>query len=142
MQVDEITATLRERGATWQAAGFAFMGIGSVALVSVYSDSDHWAIAAYHLATTQYIWAFLAPIAIAAEGVRKMFERATEIRRRYSEKADAKAEAKGIAKGEAKGIVKGREGERERIKAEMLRRGFNLTEDDEKALFNPNGHEG
>ena len=87
MQVDEITATLRERGATWQAAGFAFIGIGSVTLMSVYSDSDHWTIAAYHLATTQYIWAFLAPIAIAAEGVRKMFERATEIRRRYSEES-------------------------------------------------------
>ena len=64
-----------------------------------------------------------------------MFEKATEIRRRYSAKADAKAEAK----GEAKGRTEGREEERERFRAELRRRGIELTEEDEKALFNPNG---
>ena len=54
-----------------------------------------------------------------------MFEKATEIRRRYSEKADARSEAKGQKK------------ERHRIKSELLKRGINLTKDDEEALFNP-----
>ena len=58
-----------------------------------------------------------------------MFEKATEIRRRYSAKADAKAESKG------------RNEERERFRAELLKRGLELTEDDEEALFNPNGRE-
>ena len=62
-----------------------------------------------------------------------MFEKATEIRRRYSEKADAKAEAKGL--------VLGRKKERQRIKSELLKRGIILTKDDEKALFNPESRE-
>ncbi|MXZ00250.1 hypothetical protein F4Y93_06220 [Candidatus Poribacteria bacterium] len=70
-----------------------------------------------------------------------MFEKATEIRRRYSAKADAKAEAKGIAIGREKGIVMGREEERERFRAELRKRGIELSEDDEEALFNPNGRE-
>ena len=86
-----------------------------------------------------------------------MFEKATEIRRRYSAKADAKAEAKGIVKGREEGREEGRvqgreegrevgrkEGEREalaRVRSEMLKRGIELTEEDEKALFNPNGRQ-
>ena len=62
-----------------------------------------------------------------------MFEKATEIRRRYSTKADAKAEAKGRALG--------RNEERERFRTELLKRGIQLTKDDEEALFNPNGRE-
>ena len=58
-----------------------------------------------------------------------MFGKATEIRRRYSAKAEAKAEAKG------------RNEERERFRAELFKRGIKLTEDDEEALFNSNGRE-
>ena len=54
-----------------------------------------------------------------------MFEKATEIRRRYSEKADARSEAKGQKK------------ERQRIKSELLKFGVELTKDQEQALFNP-----
>ena len=133
MQMEEITATLRERGAVWQAVGFAALGAASTATLSVYSDSDHWIMATYRIGATQQQWAFFAIIALAIEGVRTVFEKATEIRRRYSAKADAKAEAKGEAKG--------REKERERFRSELLKRGIELTEDDEEALFNPNGRE-
>ena len=109
----------------------------STSVLSVYSDSDHWIMSTYRIGATQQQWAFLAIIALAVEGVRTMFERATEIRRRYSAKADAKAEAKGIALGRDEG----RQEERERFRAEFLKRGIELTEDDEKALFNPNGRE-
>ena len=74
-----------------------------------------------------------------------MFEKATEIRRRYSAKADAKAEGKGRVigrdEGRQEGIALGREEERERFRAELLKRGIELTEEDEEALFNPNGRE-
>ena len=70
-----------------------------------------------------------------------MFEKATEIRRRYSAKADAKAEAKGEEKGRVLGRDEGRQEEQERFRAELLKRGIKLTKDDEEALFNPKGRE-
>ena len=129
MQIEEITSALRERGAVWQAVGFAALGAASTSVLSVYSDSDHWIMATYRIGATQQQWAFFAIIALAIEGVRTVFEKTTEIRRRYSAKADAKAEAKG------------RNEERERFRAELLKRGIELTEEDEEALFNPNGRE-
>ena len=149
MQIEEITSALRERGAVWQAVGFAALGAASTSVLSVYSDSDHWIMATYRIGATQQQWAFFAIIALAIEGVRTVFEKATEIRRRYSAKADAKAEAKGrvigrnegMALGREKGIALGREEERERFRAELLKRGIELSEDDEEALFNPNGRE-
>ena len=157
MQVEEITSSLKQRGAIWQAAGFAVVGTASVAALWVYSDSDHWIVGTYRLASTQMNWAYLGIVALAIEGARVVFEKATEIRRRYSAKADAKAEAKGEAKGMAKGREEGRqlgreeglelgreEGEREtlaRVRSEMLKRGIRLTREDEEAIFNRNGHD-
>ncbi len=136
MRVEEITSSLKQRGAIWQAAGFAVVGTASVAALSVYSDSDHWIVGTYQLAATQINWAYFGIIALSIEGVRIVFEKATEIRRRYAAKADAKAMEKGLVKGRE-------EGEREalaRVRSEMLKRGFKLTKEDEDALFNPNGH--
>ena len=149
MQVEEITSSLKQRGAIWQAAGFAVVGTASVAALWVYSDSDHWIAGTYRLASTQMNWAYFGIVALAIEGARVVFEKATEIRRRYSAKADAKAEAKGEAKGMAKGREEGRqlgreEGEREtlaRVRSEMLKRGIRLTREDEEAIFNRNGHD-
>lgn len=127
MRVEEITSALRERGAVWQAVGFAVLGAASTSVLSVYSDSDHWIMATYRIGATQQQWAFFAIIALAIEGVRVVFEKATEIRRRYSAKADAKAREKGEREALA------------RVRSEMLKRGIKLTEEDEEALFNPNG---
>ena len=136
MQLDEITSSLRQRGAIWQGAGFAVVGVASVAALWVYSDSDHWIMGTYRLAATQVNWAFFGAIALLIEGVRAVFEKADVIRARFSAKLDAKAEAKGRAKGIE-------EGEREtlaRIRSEMHKRGIKLSEEDEEALFTPNGH--
>ena len=153
MQVEEITSNLKQRGAVWQAVGFAVVGTATAAALWVYSGSDHWIAGTYRLAATQINWAYFGIIALAIEGVRVVFEKATEIRRRYSANADAKAEAKGIVKGREEGRVQGREegrevgrkeGEREalaRVRSEMLKRGIKLSEDDDEALFNPNGRE-
>ena len=148
MQLDEITSSLRQRGAIWQGAGFAVVGVASVAALWVYSDSDHWIMGTYRLAATQVNWAFFGAIALLIEGVRAVFEKADVIRARFSAKLDAKAEAKGRAKGIEEGHVKGLEeglekGEREalaRIRSKMQQRGIKLSKEDEDAIFTPNGH--
>ncbi len=133
MQIEEITSSLKQRGAIWQAVGFAVVGTASVAALWIYSDSENWIVGTYRLAATQINWAYFGVIALAIEGVRIVFEKATEIRRRYSEKADAKAEAKGREEGEREALA--------RVRSEMLKRGIKLSEEDEEALFNPNGRQ-
>ena len=152
MQIEDITSSLKQRGAVWQAIGFAVVGTATAATLWVYSDSDHWIVGTYRLAATQINWAYFGIIALAIEGVRIVFQKATEIRRRYSARADAKAEAKGLVRGREEGFDQGREegfdqgreeGEREtlaRVRSEMLKRGIHLTEEDEEAIFNRNGH--
>ena len=132
MRVEEITSSLKQRGAVWQAAGFAAVGTASVAALWVYSDSDHWIAGSYRLAATQANWAYFGIIALSIEGVRIVFEKATEIRRRYSEQADARAIEKGKQQGERETL--------ERVRSEMLKRGIKLTKEDEDAIFKPNGH--
>ena len=140
MQIEEITSSLKERGVVWQAIGFAVIGTASVAALSVYSDSQHWIVTTYRLAATELNWAYVAIIALAIEGARKLFEKATEIRRRYSEEADAKA----MEKGEQRGIQRGREeGEREaldRVRSELSKHGIELPPDAEEAIYGKNGH--
>ena len=140
MQIEEITSSLKERGVVWQAIGFAVVGTASVAALSVYSDSEHWVVTTYRLAATELNWAYVAIIALAIEGARKLFEKATEIRRRYSEEADAKA----MEKGEQRGIQRGREeGEREaldRVRSELSKHGIELPPDAEEAIYGKNGH--
>ena len=132
MQIEEITSSLKERGVVWQAVGFAMFGTASLMALSVYSDSHNWVITTYRLAATELNWAYIAIIALAIEGVRKVFEKATEIRRRYSEQADARAMEKGREEGERDAFA--------HVRSEMLKRGIELSKEDEEALFNPNGH--
>ena len=128
MQIEEIASTLEERGIAWQAVGFALIGIVSVPLLWIYSEADHWTIGFYRIAVTQLNWAFAIAIAVTIERLRKMFETKTEIRRAARQKAINEAKD---------------EGEREalaRVRSEMLKRGIELSKEDEEALFNPNGH--
>ena len=133
MQVEDVTSSLKQRGAIWQAIGFAAVGTATAAALWVYSDSDHWIVGTYRLAATQINWAYFGIIALAIEGVRIVFQKADEIRRRYSARADAKAEAKGREEGEREALA--------RVRSQMLKRGIHLTREDEEAIFNRNGHE-
>ena len=128
MRVEEITSSLKQRGAIWQAAGFAAVGTASVAALWVYSDSDHWIAGSYRLAATQVNWAYFGIIALSIEGVRIVFEKATEIRRRYSEQADAKAREKGEREALA------------RVKSELSKHGIQLPPEAEEAIYGKNGH--
>ena len=146
MQIEEFTSTLEERGFWWHAIGFGSIGVISVAILSVYSDSDQWIIDVFRLSATQLQWAFVAPIVALIERTRRMFEKKSEIRQAAREEVIAKAEAqgleKGIEQGLEKGIVQGRQqGEREtmkRFKSDLRKHGVQLTAEQEQALFN--GH--
>ena len=51
--MDDLTATLEERGVVWQGSGFALIRAISLLLLWVYSEADHWSIGIYRLAVTQ-----------------------------------------------------------------------------------------
>ena len=90
MSIEGITATLEERGLIWQGSGFALIGAGSLLVLSVYSEADHWSIGIYRLAVTQLNWAFVVAIALGIEGIRSMFKTTTEIRKAARERYIAK----------------------------------------------------
>ena len=156
MTIEEITLQLEERGVVWQATTFAAIAAVSIPLLSIYSDSQYWAIEYHRVAVTQMHWAIVAPIVVAVEGVRKMFETKTTIRRRAIRKAmdesNAKGREEGIVVGREEGIVVGREEgfikgreegqteSAERIRAELLENGVELTPEIEKRIFGSNGH--
>ena len=152
MTIEEITLQLEERGVVWQATTFAAIAAVSIPLLSIYSDSQYWAIEYHRVAVTQMHWALVAPIVVAVEGVRKMFETKTTIRRRAIRKAMDESNAKGREKGLEEGLVAGREEgfikgreegqteSAERIRAMILARGIELSPEDEKEIFGNNGH--
>ena len=131
MTIDELTATLEERGVAWQGSGFALIGAISLFLLWVYSEADHWSIGVYRLAVTQLNWAFVVAIAVIIEGVRQLFETRTEIRKRARQKAIAKA----FAKGEKRGEKLGEQRAMERIKADLREQGIELSTEMEKRLL-------
>lgn len=90
MSIEGLTATLEERGLIWQGSGFALIGAISLLMLSVYSETDHPSIGILRLAATQLNWAFVLAIALAIEGIRRMFETRTEIRKAARERYIAK----------------------------------------------------
>ena len=153
MSIEEITSSLEERGIAWQAVTFALIGAVTLTALSVYSDSQHWTINTPRLAATQLHWAFIPIIVFSVERIRKMFETKTEIRRAARAQAIAKAreegeergirigEERGVRVGEERGIRAGEERIRA-IRARMIKRGIELSPEDEQAIFGSNGHEG
>ena len=90
MSIEGLTATLEERGLIWQGSGFALIGAGSLLVLSIYSEADHWSIGIFRLAVTQLNWAFVLAVALAIEGIRSMFKTTTEIRKAARERYIAK----------------------------------------------------
>ena len=140
MTIEEITLQLEERGVVWQATVFAAIAAVSIPLLSIYSDSQYWAIEYHRVAVTQMHWALVAPIVVAVEGVRKMFETKTTIRRRAIRKAMDESNAKGREEGLVAGREEGRQESAERIRAMILARGIEISPEDEKEIFGNNGH--
>ena len=94
MTIEGAASSIEERGIVWQGVGLATIGAISLPLQWIYSEVDHWSIGVYRLAATQISWAFALAIAIVIDGVRRMFETRTEIRRAARSKAIAMARQK------------------------------------------------
>ena len=148
MNLEEITLKLEERGVVWHGAAFALVGVVTTMVLAIYSESDFLAIKAYRLAATQLHWAFIPIIVIIVERIRKMFETRTQIRREATMKALAESRQEGEERGEKRGIRIGEErgevrGERktlERVRAELLEGGVELSPEIEERIFGSNGH--
>ena len=123
MTIEGLTSTLEERGVVWQGSGFALIGAVSLLLLWIYSEAGHWSIGIYRLAVTQLSWAFVVGIALAIEGVRKMFETRTEIRKAARERFIAKA----VEKGEKRAT--------KRLKAILRKHGVELPPEAAQELF-------
>ena len=131
MTIEGLTSTLEERGVVWQGSGFALIGAVSLFLLWIYSEAGHWSIEIYRLAVTQLSWAFVVAIALAIEGVRKMFETKTEIRKAARERFIAKA----VEKGEKRGEQQGEQRATERMKAILRKHDVELPPEAIRELF-------
>ena len=131
MSIEGLTATLEKRGLIWQGSGFALIGVGSLLVLSIYSEADHWSIGIHRLAVTQLNWAFVLAIALAIEGIRRMFETSTAIRKA----ARSKFIAKQVEKAERRGEERGARQAAERYKANLRKQGIELTPEMERQVF-------
>ena len=113
MSLSELPNELSERGIWWQVGGFAIAGCASVAVLQIWEGSDFWAYRSFEIAVKDLYWMFVLPLAGLFEGVRKMFEKASEIRAAQREKMFRKAHAKGRKEGRTEGHTEGRKEGRE-----------------------------
>ena len=80
MSLSELPSELSERGIWWQVAGFTIVALVSLAILAEFSGSDVRAFRYLEIAATKLYWAFVIPLGGLFEGVRKVFEKASEIR--------------------------------------------------------------
>ena len=80
MNASETPRGLGDRGIGWQAAGFALVALSSVAVLEVFSGSDHWLFEAFRTAVVQLYWALVVPLGALFDWGRKMFETGKAIR--------------------------------------------------------------
>lgn len=99
MNLSELTNELSERGIWWQVGGFAVAGCVSVAILQIWDGSSYWAYRSFEIAVKDLYWMFVLPLAGLIEGVRKLFEKASEIRAAQREKMWRRALEKGRAEG-------------------------------------------
>ena len=85
------------------------MALSSLAILQEFSGADIRGFRYLETASKDLYWAFVVPLAGLFEGVRKMFEKASEIRAAYRAKLLAKQMEKGLRKGRKEGIEQGRE---------------------------------
>lgn len=92
MNRSELTNELSERGIWWQVGGFAVAGCVSVAILQIWDGSNYWAYRSFEIAVKDLYWMFVLPLAGLFEGVRKLFEKASEIRAAQREKIVRRAQ--------------------------------------------------
>ena len=95
MNWSDLPNELSERGIWWQVGGFAVAGCASVAILQIWEVSDFWAYRSFAIAFKDLYWMFIFPLAGAIEGVRKLFEKASEIRAAQREKIRERGRVEG-----------------------------------------------
>ena len=119
MRAPELPGELVDRGIYWQIGGFAVVALSSAVLLVEFAGSDYRAFLYFEVAATKLYWAFVIPLAGLFDGVRKMFEKMSEIR--------AKRRQRWLDEGRREGRQEGRRQERERVRAEVQRLGAALS---------------
>ena len=129
MNLSELPSELSERGIWWQVAGFALVAFVSLAMLAEFSGSDVRAYRYLEIAATKLYWAFVIPLGGLFEGVRKMFEKASEIR--------AAQRAKMQERWTRVGREKGRNEARKEVASRMqeAHERFGIEQDGEKVLM-------
>ncbi len=110
---------LSDRGVGVQATGFAVVGCVSVAVLQLFSDSDHLLYQWFEMAATRLYWAFVVPLAALFDWGRIMFAKGKAIRE--AKKAEILARATQEARQHAmqQGIEQGVQQERKRRNAKL-----------------------
>ncbi len=103
MDVSELPKELSDRGVWWQVAGFGMVAVASLGILQEFSGPESRSYQYLETATKDLYWAFVAPLAGLFEGIRKMFEKASEIRAAYRHKIVTNATEKGLRRGRQEG---------------------------------------
>ena len=107
MALGELPGELAERGIWWQIGGFAVVSAASVALLVEFDGAESRAYRYFEAAVKTMYWANVFVLIGLFEGVRRMFEKASELRARYRQQAERKAEERGMKRGIERGIKRG-----------------------------------
>ena len=113
---------LAERGIWWQIGGFAVVSAASIALLVEFEGSGTRAFRYFEAAVRTMYWANVFVLIGLFEGVRRMFEKASELRARYREQAERRATERGIKRG----IKQGEDRQRARRREAMSRFGVEV----------------
>ena len=100
---------LSDRGIAVQAWGFGIVGGVSVAVLRLFSDSDHVLYQWFEVAVTQLYWAFVMPLAALFDWGRNMFAKGKAIREAKKAEILAKATQEGLERGMEQGLERGME---------------------------------
>ena len=92
MELSDLPGELVQRGIWWQIGGFAAASATSVALLVEFDGSGTRAYRYFEAAVRVVYWANVFVLIGLFEGVRRMFEKASELRARYRAQAEKKAE--------------------------------------------------
>ena len=107
MALSDLPGELAERGIWWQVAGFAVVSAGCTAVLVEFEGSETRAYQYLETACKALYWANVFVLIGLFEGVRRMFEKASELRARYREQAVRRAVERGMKKGMKQGIERG-----------------------------------
>lgn len=127
MALSDLPGELAERGIWWQVAGFAVVSAVCTAVLVEFEGSETRAYQYLETACKVMYWANVFVLIGLFEGVRRMFEKASELRARYREQAERRAVERGMKKGMKQGIEQGIEQARARRKEALSRFGVEVN---------------